>query len=609
MKKITKTIIALSVLVGLASCAKEQAPVTPETENNGMIALTLTAGQANSETRAAIDGSDSKVINWSAEDAISVFDGDNNNREFTLKDEDAGKTTGTFTGAVTKTSTSGYTALYPYQSGASYDGSKISGVVLSAAQTATAGSFDPKAALMYAQSTTEDGNLEFKNIVGYVKFTTDFECKQITLVSKTSTDVLAGTAEITPGAVQLVSATSGTSSQVSLTAASGNIAAGTYYIALLPGTINGFRLIFTMTDDSRKYKESSNGLVIKSNGVKKLGTISDNADLSAYTNLSSSGTANCYLIQGKGDYMFKAVQGNSATSVGTVASVAVLWESFGNATSIKEGDIIAKGLSSYNDGYILFSTPATFAEGNAVIAAKDASGVILWSWHIWCATEKWKEQTYWDKDDHNKSAGTMMDRNLGATTANVGELGSFGLFYQWGRKDPFLGCRSFTSAFNNYVLSTGTWKNDGTTISAKLATQNPTTFYINYSNVMPNGSWASKKTTQDPCPAGWRVPDGYTTSGVWAKASSTTSGTFANYGINFGGVFGSDETIWYPAAGYLQYDQRYLYDIGKKGNYWSATPHSYDKQRAYFFKFDSAGIYYDAYDYRSAGKSVRCCQE
>ena len=391
MKKITKTIIALLVLVGLASCAKEQAPVTPGTENNGMIALTLTAGQANSETRAAISSSDSKVINWSAEDKISVFDGDNQNREFTLKDEDAGKSIGTFTGAVTKTSTSGYTALYPYQADATYADSKISGVVLSAAQTATAGSFDPKAALMYAQSTTADGNLTFKNIVGYVKFTTEFECKQITLVSKTSTDVLAGTAEITPGADQLVSATSKTSSQVTLSAASGNIDAGTYYIALLPGTLaNGFKLIFTMTDGSSKCKGTSNPLEIKSNGVKKLGTIGS-TDLKD-DGLSTYGTANCYLIQKAGTYKFLPVKGNTNESVGDVSTVEVLWESFGTDETPSVGALIAS--ASYSDGYIQFSTPATFKDGNALIAAKDASGTILWSWHIWCAAQGWKEQVY-----------------------------------------------------------------------------------------------------------------------------------------------------------------------------------------------------------------------
>ena len=65
---------------------------------------------------------------------------------------------------------------------------KISGVVLSAEQTATAGSFDPSAALMCAQSSSADGALSFKNVVGYVKFTTDFDCSKIALISNTDTD-------------------------------------------------------------------------------------------------------------------------------------------------------------------------------------------------------------------------------------------------------------------------------------------------------------------------------------------------------------------------------------------------------------------------------------
>ena len=36
----------------------------------------------------------------------------------------------------------------------------------------------------------------------------------------------------------------------------------------------------------------------------------------------------------------------------------------------------------------------------------------------------------------------MMDRNLGATSATPGNVGSLGLLYQWGRKDPFLGSSS-----------------------------------------------------------------------------------------------------------------------------------------------------------------------
>ena len=52
-----------------------------------------------------------------------------------------------------------------------------------------------------------------------------------------------------------------------------------------------------------------------------------------YVKLSESGTANCYVVSETGFYSFKSVQGNSSTSVGTVSSVAVLWESFGTSTT------------------------------------------------------------------------------------------------------------------------------------------------------------------------------------------------------------------------------------------------------------------------------------
>ena len=610
MKKFTDTIIALSVLAGLAGCAKEEAqvtPVTPEPGNDGKITLTLTAGQENVETRTAIDANDSKVINWSENDWITVFDGNNERCGFYLTDGE-GTPTGIFEGEVSATSADGYTALYPTLS-ASYENGKIEGVELKRAQTATAGSFDPRASVMYAQSTTADGVLVFRNIVGYVKFTTTFECSKIAIVSNNSDDALAGTVEITPDTVPSVSVTSGSSYfEVSLAASSGNIAPGTYYIALLPGTLaQGFRLVFTMPDGSSKYKATTNPLEIKSNGVKRLGTINE-TDLSDvdYKDLSASETANCYLVMEDGDYKFKAVQGNSETSVGTVGSVEVLWESFGTNEKPTVGDLIAS--ASYSDGYIRFSTPATFRNGNAVIAAKDANGTILWSWHIWCSVEGWKEQVY------NNNAGTMMDRNLGATSASIptsaDDAGSAGLLYQWGRKDPFIGVSSFTasSGYLTRAASTCTLDNSSTEITAALAIQNPTTLY---SGALPDSSWGSTKTIYDPSPAGWRVPDGGE-NGIWAKASSGKdfSVTQGTYGRNFGGVFGSDTTIWYPAAGYVRKSNGELFSAS--GNYWSVTPGT--ESGAYAFVFWPTGTeYYSLYTAQNANRdtarSVRCVKD
>ena len=145
-----------------------------------------------------------------------------------------------------------------------------------------------------------------------------------------------------------------------------------------------------------------------------------------YTDLSAAGTANCYLVSQAGDYKFKAVIGNTDGSVGNVKSVEVLWESFGTDVMPNVGDLISA--VSFKDGYVRFSTPETFANGNAVIAVRNSKGNIIWSWHIWCSEEGWQEQVY------NNNASTMMDRNLGAISATPGDVGALGLLYQWGRK-------------------------------------------------------------------------------------------------------------------------------------------------------------------------------
>ena len=278
----------------------------------------------------------------------------------------------------------------------------------------------------------------------------------------------------------------------------------------------------------------------------------------AYTDLSAVGTANCYLVQAAGDYKFKSVIGNMDATVGNVKTVEVLWESFGTDEMPNVGDLIAS--VSYKNGYIRFSTPENFRDGNAVIAAKNSKGIILWSWHIWCAEEGFNEHVYYN------DAGTMMDRNLGATSAAPGDAGALGLVYQWGRKDPFLGASS--SALSAIAVSTGTWsvsKNG----SIEKAEENPTTFYND--QPLSVGGWSSTKTVYDPCPAGWRVPDGGE-NGVWAKALGTSEVLkmlydSQNMGFDFAGVYGEAECIWYPSTG-----QRSASGLSTTNSYyWSCT--------------------------------------
>ena len=267
-------------------------------------------------------------------------------------------------------------------------------------------------------------------------------------------------------------------------------------------------------------------------------------------------TANCYIISEAGDYRIQAVKGNSREPVGEVSAVEVLWETFGTDTAPQPGDLIAQVSYDSDKNTIAFSTGAEFLKGNAAIAAKDAEGTILWSWHIWMTD----------------GAGTMMDRNLGATSATPGDAGALGLLYQWGRKDPFPGASSISghieakSTFNQWPRSTMFFEG----MSIDYTIQNPTKliqgwdgrddWLLTEDGSVDNTRWQAEKTIYDPCPAGYRVPDGGE-NGVWAKASGESE-----YKLT------EDPDCWYPFAGeYYMGDYSNLYDVGEYFTCWSCT--------------------------------------
>ncbi|MBQ5715677.1 MAG: hypothetical protein IIV60_04890, partial [Alistipes sp.] len=73
--------------------------------------------------------------------------------------------------------------------------------------------------------------------------------------------------------------------------------------------------------------------------------------------------------------------------------------------------------------------------GNALVGAYDEAGEIIWSWHIWLTDS--------DVEAISTSVGDIMDRNLGAYSNSNGSkdteaiYDSYGMYYQWGRKEPF----------------------------------------------------------------------------------------------------------------------------------------------------------------------------
>ena len=262
--------------------------------------------------------------------------------------------------------------------------------------------------------------------------------------------------------------------------------------------------------------------------------VRDEASLT-YADLSAEETANCYIISSSGDYKFKAtVRGNGAAtlagvsktiSASEIASANLLWASYGTTTAPAEGEMLY-GVR-YEDGYVYFRVPETFHEGNAVIAIKNSSGTILWSWHLWFTVTDLASlaQTY-------NSGAVFMDRNLGALTRTHSNSNTFdyGLMYQWGRKDPFQ--NSVFPGFTSGYVSSSDWATcyiPATlgTAESRAVVSNPTVAsMVAYPTTFSNGSyfnssldrdnwasditedlWQESKTIFDPCPSGWKVPD------------------------------------------------------------------------------------------------------
>lgn len=339
--------------------------------------------------------------------------------------------------------------------------------------------------------------------------------------------------------------------------------------------------------------------------------------------LSVRGAANSYIISESGLYKFLPFKGNGLSIVENIYVCDILWESYGTSAEISPLDLIS-GIC-YKDGYVIFQTSEKYKEGNAVIAAKDLKGTVLWSWHIWF-TDNPKEIKYSDRDGNNIC--TMMDRNLGATSDEVGDVTSYGLFYQWGRKDPFIGSSTSQSRYEyEETPTTVTWPesvpSDSNTGTIEYAIHHPMTFIdgnqIDYDwhDSHDDTMWSEEKTIYDPCPSGWRVAKGGY-DGEWIKIL-TSKYTNTDTSINDGVLLErrDDGTIsWFPAAGLRTSSGKDgLMSITWHAYYWSTTPCSDKPFHSYTWTLEggSGNGFYFIYPCsrvaRQNGCSVRCVKE
>lgn len=353
--------------------------------------------------------------------------------------------------------------------------------------------------------------------------------------------------------------------------------------------------------------------------------------------LDEDGTANCYIAPKlRTFYSFDAtVQGNGKTTTNirpqrlNGTSAILIWE-----TGTERNAIISD--VSFADGRITFTTGSK--RGNAVIGLLDSRGDCIWSWHIWSVDYDIESsgQTYF-------SGKTFMDRNLGALTTDCTQPSSRGMYYQWGRKDPFIypANNQDTRKFADAVYASGyeygesypdTSSDPESMMSISWATAHPTTYmngafysdwddrttiidwlYDSSPNLWGNPTTSSNtvtatstKSIYDPCPPGWKTPSPQDLKGIQYVGRFQPNYVTIQYN--------SGRTTQIPMGGTLS--EGYFMSNGQIGRLYTNVPYYYRwesgtsvySERACTSLFFSSSMGTTDY-YRYAANPVRCVRE
>ena len=383
----------------------------------------------------------------------------------------------------------------------------------------------------------------------------------------------------------------------------------TYTLRIIGNKITGSLSVseFSSEDKPISFKDYFDYLADLKNRAY-LGSAAAPHDLS-YDYNGQMNTANCYVVTHPGYYKFPLVYGNaikngatnaiayeSSTFVNhldrqitepyiysnencTVGSADLLWQD--------AQDLISNISLSGDKHYIQFKiTKENIEQGNAVIAVKDESGNIMWSWHIW-VTNKNVYETYTYGDYKFMPIALGQRETAQGTTCT---------FYQWGRKDPFNEPTSSVSNHNYYY-----------------SIQNPDKFfpgtsgspyYYNWFSGNLKDLWnvgnsatdittrISKKTIYDPSPVGFKVPP---PAAFYAEMLVRKSSNDFTEGYK-----GTVDGDFWRAFGYLEWNSGSLGGVGSCGIYWSCGPNDNDSAcNGWRLCFNSDNVYLQNTWYRA----------
>lgn len=349
-------------------------------------------------------------------------------------------------------------------------------------------------------------------------------------------------------------------------------------------------------------------------------------------------TSNCYMVKpGSSPILIPVIRAEEgipgSLSRRNILDKEFIWTDNSNGISasgaVSDAKVYGKGRKA-----VLWVKPGS-AEGNAVVAVKDENNTIKWSWHMWVT--------------NYVPSGNIMDRNLGALSSSYTPVSEWwktrGLFYQWGRKDPFPNMYKTTGGHfplyyydknGNEVLSLPS----GNYGDLRASVEVPLKFFSE--GALSNTSWAgsigddswgynssgnNKKSVYDPSPEGWKVPNDASafqySSFVqiappigrwWQDTPPNDSGTaYLNPNYNGGHIAPISGTgTFYPAAGMATFGKNSKLvvnnSVAKYGLFWTARPKGSSIYNAYVLTVTEIGKGQEEKN-KDRGYSVRSVKE
>ena len=309
--------------------------------------------------------------------------------------------------------------------------------------------------------------------------------------------------------------------------------------------------------------------------------------------LARHNTANCYVVKEAGWYSFPIVYGNAITNgvANTAAYTKVAGDyshdfvnyndaaitspfveedtgvtAAGVELSMCDEDGLISQLHLQNRqlcryiGFKLDKVPTTGA--NAVVSVLDGNGVVMWSWHIWVWPDDLTPVTITNATNVNYN---ILPVNLATKKSSTTAGKMVNWFYQWGRPTPMLPPKDYNSSNDatNYGVKTFAVSSEAaSTYGASI--QNPQMFYkdstspynwfgsASYYNLWDancvstgNSDNNVVKTVYDPCPPGFKMPNGNTFTYF---STTNVVGSFSN-GWNFKRNAEDTTGVFFPASG------------------------------------------------------------